>query len=312
MEPITTLNLNICRRMSTKVSPKLLLLILAVSLIAPLASCDEDEGGIANSGNGDEQDDSNGSDTDTTEQEYELVWSDEFNYEGQPDTTKWNFEIGASGWGNNELQYYTDRLENAEVSDSVLTITARKEDYKGAEYTSARMITYENGHYWKYGRIEARIKLPEGQGIWPAFWMLGKNIFEGTTWPATGEIDILEMIGGGENNSIVHGTAHWEENGHTYQGGSHTHSEKLSNAFHTYAIEWNREQILWFFDGEQYYSLSIYQDPAKSELHAPFFILMNIAVGGNWPGYPDETTEFPQTMKVDYVRVYQKGGGDSN
>jgi len=144
------------------------------------------------------------------------VWSHEFNYEGSPDSDKWNFEIGDNGWGNNELQYYTDRLENARVGDSVLTITAREENYEGANYTSARMITYENDHYWKYGRVEARIKLPEGQGIWPAFWMLGKNIFEGTTWPATGEIDILEMIGGGENDSILHGTAHWVEGGHVY------------------------------------------------------------------------------------------------
>lgn len=265
-----------------------------------LTVCGDDKG-ITTSGGGEE----NSSDTSSTDQEYEMVWHDEFNYEGSPDPDKWSFEIGASGWGNNELQYYTDRLENARVEDSVLTITARKEDYKGANYTSARMITYEGGHYWQYGRVEARIKLPEGQGIWPAFWMLGKNIFEGTTWPATGEIDILEMIGGGENNRILHGTAHWNENGHTYIGDSYTHSEKLSQAFHTYAIEWNEENIKWFFDGEQYFSLNI-QPAAMSEFDAPFFILLNIAVGGNWPGSPDSTTEFPQTMKVDYVRVYQK------
>ena len=268
--------------------------------VITLSACADDKG-ITTSGT----DEENPSDTTTSSGEYELVWSEEFNYEGAPDPDIWNFEIGDSGWGNNELQYYTDRLDNARVGDSVLTITAREENYEGANYTSARMITYENEHYWQYGRVEARIKMPEGQGIWPAFWMLGKNIFEGTTWPATGEIDVLEMVGGGENNRILHGTAHWEEGGHQYQGGSVTHSEKLSQDFHTYAIEWDEQQIRWFFDGDQYYSLSI-QSSAMSEFDAPFFILLNIAVGGDWPGSPDSTTEFPQTMKVDYVRVYQK------
>lgn len=278
---------------------KVLLFSVALSLVLILNACGDDKG-ITTSG-GDEDT----SDTTSTNQEYKLVWSDEFNYEGAPDADKWNFETGAGGWGNNELQYYTDRLENAKVEDSVLTITARKEDYNGSHYTSARMITYGNDHYWKYGRIEARIKLPEGQGIWPAFWMLGKNIFEGTSWPACGEIDILEMIGGGENDRILHGTAHWDENGHTYMGDSKTYSEKLSQDFHTYAIEWSKDRIKWFFDGEQYYSLST--TPATmSEFNAPFFIILNIAVGGDWPGNPDSSTEFPQTMQVDYVRVYQK------
>jgi beta-glucanase (GH16 family) len=279
---------------------KILFCIVSIMSVLTIAACGDDKG-ITTSGT-DEQP------TDTTDgnDKYELVWSEDFNYEGAPDPSKWNFEIGDSGWGNNEWQYYTDRLENARVGDGVLTITAREENYEGANYTSARMITYENGHYWQYGRVEARIKLPEGQGIWPAFWMLGKNIFEGTTWPATGEIDILEMIGGGENDSTLHGTAHWQEGGeHTYQGESLKHSEKLSQDFHVYAIEWDDEQIKWFFDGEQYYSLSI-QSSSMSEFDAPFFILLNIAVGGDWPGYPDDTTQFPQTMEVDYVRVYQK------
>jgi len=287
--------------MSYTLNKKIVFFLVSIFIAFSLTVCGDDKG-ITTSGNGEEE---NPSDTTSSSGEYELVWSDEFNYEGAPDPDKWNFEIGDNGWGNNEWQYYTDRLENARVGDSVLTITAREENYEGADYTSARMITYENDHYWQYGRVEARIKMPEGQGIWPAFWMLGKNIFEGTTWPATGEIDILEMIGGGENDSILHGTAHWDEGGHVYQGDSVTHSEKLSQDFHTYAIEWDEQQIKWFFDCEQYYSLSI-QSSAMSEFDAPFFILLNIAVGGDWPGYPDETTEFPQTMKVDYVRVYQK------
>ena len=288
--------------MLSYLNKKILLCIVSIMTVVTLSACGDDKG-ITTSGNGDGD---TPSDTTSENTEYQLVWSEEFNYEGTPDPDKWNFEIGDSGWGNNELQYYTDRLENARVEDSVLTITAREENYNGADYTSARMITYENDHYWQYGRVEARIKMPEGQGIWPAFWMLGKNIFEGTTWPATGEIDILEMVGGGEDDRILHGTAHWQEGGeHVYQGESLMHSEKLSQDFHTYAIEWDDEQIRWFFDGEQYYSLST-QSSAMSEFDAPFFILLNIAVGGDWPGYPDETTEFPQTMKVDYVRVYQK------
>lgn len=272
---------------------------LAICLFLIVTACGDDKG-ITTSGEGE-----NPTDTTKTEAKYKLVWSDEFNYEGKPDPDKWSFEIGAGGWGNNELQYYTDRLKNAKVGNGVLTITARKEEYKGSSYTSARMITYGGGHYWTYGRVEARIKLPEGQGIWPAFWMLGKNIFEGTAWPATGEIDILEMVGGGKSDRIVHGTAHWKANGHQYVGDSVTYSEKLSQDFHIYAIEWNEDTIKWFFDGEQYFSLNI-QSGAMSEFDAPFFILLNIAVGGNWPGNPDSTTKFPQTMKVDYVRVYQK------
>jgi beta-glucanase (GH16 family) len=279
-------------------SIKKILMMLSIALVAVMADC-KDDPGITTSGSGEENDSEESSD------KWELVWSDEFNYEGAPDSSRWNFETGASGWGNNELQHYTDRLRNVEVSDSMLVITAREENYQGSDYTSARMITYGSGHFWQYGRVEARIQLPEGQGIWPAFWMLGKNIFEGTSWPATGEIDILEMIGGGENDHILHGTAHWDEDGHTYIGDSYTLDEKLSQAFHTFAIEWDEEQIKWFVDGEQYFSLDI-QPAAKSEFHAPFFILLNIAVGGDWPGSPDNTTEFPQTMKVDYVRVYQK------
>ena len=281
---------------------RLIYLVSGAGLVLALTVCESEQ--PVNTTNPQDEETTE-TDTSASDGEYELVWSDEFNYEGAPDSTKWNFEIGASGWGNNELQYYTDRLENARVEDSVLTITARKEDYKGSSYTSARMITYEEEHYWRYGRIEARIKLPEGQGIWPAFWMLGKNIFEGTTWPATGEIDILEMIGGGQNDYIAHGTAHWEENGHTYVGNSYEHTDKLSQDFHIYAIEWNSSSIKWYFDGHQYFGLNI-KPASMSEFHSPFFILLNIAVGGNWPGNPDNTTEFPQTMQVDYVRVYQK------
>jgi len=135
---------------------------------------------------------------------YELIWNDEFNYNGLPDSSLWYFEEGGTGWGNNELQYYTSkRIENAHVEDGYLTIEARKENFGGREYTSARLITYQNNHSWKYGKIEARVKLPYGQGIWSAFWALGDGIFEGNSWPGCGEIDILELIGGGEGKDDI-------------------------------------------------------------------------------------------------------------
>lgn len=242
---------------------------------------------------------------------FELVWNDEFNYNGLPDSTKWSFEVGNSGWGNNELQYYTSaRLENARVEDSVLIIEARKEAYGGSQYTSARLNTYANNLSWKNGKIEARIKLPFGQGIWPAFWMLGDAIFEGTPWPACGEIDIMEMIGGGEGrDDKTYGTIHWADaNGnHAQYGGSYQLSEGiLADDFHVYSIEWDDFSIKWFIDGQQFHIVDI-TPVALSEFRKNFFIILNLAVGGDWPGYPNESTVFPQQMMVDYVRVYQKG-----
>lgn len=241
---------------------------------------------------------------------YELVWSDEFNYKGLPDSTKWTYEVGGTGWGNNELQYYTNkRSENARVEDSILVIEARKEAYGGSQYTSARLITYNNDFSWKYGKIEARMKLPYGQGIWPAFWMLGDNIFEGTGWPACGEIDIMEMIGGGEGrDDVSHGTIHWADanNNHAMFGGENQISSGiLADNFHVYSIEWTETQIKWFFDGIQFHVADI--TPSHlSEFHNNFFFILNLAVGGNWPGNPNSSTVFPQTMEVDYVRVYQQ------
>lgn len=249
---------------------------------------------------------------------YELVWSDEFNYTGLPDSTVWFFEEGGTGWGNNELQYYTSkRPENAYVEDGNLTITAREENYGGRNYTSARLITYQTGHSWQYGKIEARIKLPYGQGIWPAFWMLGDGIFEGTPWPGCGEIDIMEMVGGGEGkDDVVHGTMHYDDNGHAYYGGEYQLDQGIfADSFHTFSIEWTDTYIKWYMDGIEYHVASITED-YLTELHNEFFILLNIAVGGNWPGSPNSSTVFPQQMQVDYVRVYQMAnepaiGGDT-
>ena len=239
---------------------------------------------------------------------YELVWSDEFNYSGKPDPNVWTHETGAGGWGNNEWQYYTDRPENARVEDGKLVIEARKEDYEGSSYTSARLITYQSGVSFKYGKIEARIKLPYGQGIWPAFWMLGNGIFEGTPWPGCGEIDILEMIGGGTGrDDVAHGTVHWSDasgNHASYGGSIQLDNGILADDYHTFSITWDASMIRWYMDGIQYHQVSIGVDH-MSEFHEEFFILLNLAVGGNWPGYPDASTIFPQKMYVDYVRVYQ-------
>jgi len=240
---------------------------------------------------------------------YELVWSEEFNEAGLPDSTVWSHEVGGGGWGNNELQYYTDRSAgNARVEQGNLIIEARKEDQDGSSYTSARLITYQNGLSFRYGRIETRMKLPYGQGIWPAFWMLGDGIFEGTAWPACGEIDIMEMIGGGTGrDDVVHGTIHWSDasGNHAEYGGQKQLAEGIfADSFHLFSIEWNETTIRWFLDGVQYHVVDI-TPGHMSEFHRDFFILLNVAVGGNWPGYPDASTIFPQRLFVDYIRVYQ-------
>jgi beta-glucanase (GH16 family) len=230
-------------------------------------------------------------------QGYKLVWSDEFN-----DTTlnvnNWSYETGNSnGWGNNELEYYTGRKQNCSVQDSVLTITALKENYNGFDYTSARIKT-QNKFSFKYGKVEARIKLPFGAGMWPAFWMLGDNIST-VGWPACGEIDIMEMIGGQGRENTAHGSAHW--------GGDYTNTYTLSSGtfaddYHIFDVVWTPTQIVWHVDGITYSTLDI---TSLSAFQNKFFIILNLAVGGAWPGNPDNSTAFPQTMKVDYIRVYQ-------
>lgn len=241
---------------------------------------------------------------------YELVWSDDFNYTGFPDANNWQNETGAGGWGNNEWQYYTSgRSQNCRVEDSCLIIEARKENYGGSSYTSARLITYYDHKYWQYGKVEARMKLPYGKGIWPAFWMLGKSLFEGSNWPACGEIDIMELIGGGEGkDDKIYGTPHWADasNQHAMYGGNYQlPTGTFADTFHVFSIEWTAAYIKWYMDGIQYHVIDI-TPSALSEFQKPFFIILNLAVGGNWPGYPDGTNVFPQKMYVDYVRVYQK------
>lgn len=232
-----------------------------------------------------------------------LIWSDEFNYNGLPDPEKWNMETGGGGWGNNELQYYTE--DNAYVENGVLTITAKEESMGGYDYTSSR-ITTQNKFDFKYGRIEARIKLPYGQGLWPAFWMLGANI-NTVGWPACGETDIMEMVGGTQGDNTVYCTLHWENDGsHADYGQGYTLSSGIfADDFHIFSVTWDENEIVGYVDDNQYFVADITPEQL-SEFHQNFFIIMNLAVGGDWPGPPDGTTEFPQTMEVDYVRVFQE------
>lgn len=248
--------------------------------------------------------------------EWELVWSDEFEGDaGTPvNTDYWTQEIGGAGWGNNEHQYYTDRVENASLDgNGNLAIVAREENpgdynchYGECKYTSARLISRDKVEF-TYGRVEARLKLPRGQGIWPAFWMLGAN-FPQVGWPNSGEIDIMENVG--FEPRTVHGTVHGPGySGASGVGGSHSIDEDLADDFHVYAIDWDEDAIRWYFDGELYHILTP-NDLGGREwvFDHDFFLLLNLAVGGNWPGYPDETTEFPQTYLIDYVRVYKLAG----
>lgn len=230
-----------------------------------------------------------------------LVWQDEF--EGDAlDPTNWTFDIGGHGWGNNELQAYTDRPENVRVEDGLLIIEARAEPFVRRNYTSGRIKT-QGLREWTYGRFEARMQLPYGNGIWPAFWMLGADIAQ-TPWPACGEIDIMEHIG--REPTRIYGTVH----GPGYSGsggvGHYTTVADVSEAFHVYAVEWEPEEIRWYVDEQQYFRVTPESVRGTWVFDHPFFLLLNLAVGGNWPGPPDDTTVFPQFLKVDYVRVYQR------
>jgi beta-glucanase (GH16 family) len=247
-------------------------------------------------------------------QSYQLVWSDEFSGPdgSAPDATKWAIQTGGNGWGNNELEYYTTRTQNVHVAGGNLVITAIREDYTGSDgvarhYTSARMQT-KGLFSQQYGRFEARIQIPKGQGMWPAFWMLGNNI-DTAGWPACGEIDIMENIG--KEPSIVHGTLHapgYLPEGYT---ASYTlpNGQNFGDGFHVFAVEWESQQMGIYVDGTQYATYTKTGSPAPNNWPfdgQPFFMLLNLAVGGGWPGDPDSMTQLPQQMLVDYVRVYQK------
>lgn len=233
-----------------------------------------------------------------------LVWNDEFEVAGKPDTSNWGYDLGGHGWGNNELQYYTDRAENAVVKEGVLQITARKENHQNRQYTSARMVTKNKGD-WQYGRIEVRAQLPSGRGTWPAIWMLPTDWKYGG-WPNSGEIDIMEHVGYDQNR--VHGTVHTEAYNHlkgTQKGGSR-YTRNASTAYHVYAIEWHKTHIDWFIDEHLYYTFEKEgEEPAKWPFDERFHLILNIAIGGNWGGVEGvDNSIFPQQLLVDYVRVY--------
>lgn len=239
-----------------------------------------------------------------------LVWADEFDEEGEPQSERWGYDLGDGcpgncGWGNNELQYYTRRPENIRIEDGKLIIEARKEDYKGSEYTSARLVSKNKGD-WKYGYVEARAKLPYGTGTWPAIWMLPTN-WEYGGWPASGEIDIMEHVG--YDQGIVHGTVHTEAFNHgigTQKGDSIAVGDVHEN-FHVYAIDWTPEKIDFIVDNEVYHTFRNEKKGFEEwPFDKPFHLLLNMAVGGNWGGARGvDTTIWPQRMEVDYVRVYK-------
>ena len=245
---------------------------------------------------------------------WKLTWSDEFNGPNGSavDASKWVSESGGGGWGNDELEYYTARLDNATQQDGNLIIQVRQEKYTGVDgiarnYTSARLKTLSKFSQ-TYGRFEARIKIPGGQGIWPAFWMMGNDI-DKIGWPACGEIDVMENIG--KEPALVHGTIHGPgysgEHGITASYGFPSH-QIFADDFHVYAVEWEPAAIRFYVDGHLYTTVTPTDLPkgARWVYDHPFFLLLNVAVGGGWPGSPDASSVFPQTMLVDYVRVYER------
>jgi beta-glucanase (GH16 family) len=273
-------------------------LVLACCLLAGLASCANNEKAQLSA-------------QATEADSRKLVWADEFEQEGAPDTSRWAYDLGDGcpdicGWGNNELQYYTQRTENVRIEGGKLIIEAHQEPYKGKEYTSTRLVSRKKGD-WKYGYIETRAKLPQGTGTWPAIWMLPTDWQYGG-WPASGEIDIMEHVG--YNQSMVYGTVHTQAFNHgigTQKGDSIVVAD-AHEQFHIYAIDWSPEKIDFLVDGEVFNTFTNEGTGYEAwPFDQPFHLLLNLAVGGNWGGAKgiDEDI-WPQRMEVDYVRVYQE------
>jgi len=260
--------------------------------------------GIIKSNKSLQQTDPTGYTTPSSYPGYTLKWNDEFNGTSI-DQNNWGYDLGASGWGNNELQNYTSLNANSYIANGSLVIEAIKGP--NGNYTSARMIT-KGKRTFQYGRIDIRAKLPKGQGIWPALWMLGTNI-DNVGWPACGEIDIMEYLG--HQTSTVHGTAHWGAQGSTSSQSSSSRFDLTSGnfyeKFHVFSIIWEANRIRWYMDDQLFHTVTTTttNGAANWRFNQEFFFIFNIAVGGNWPGYPDATTQFPQKMFVDYIRVFQ-------
>jgi len=234
-----------------------------------------------------------------------LVWADEFSTDGLPDATKWDYDVGDHGWGNNELQYYSKAdLKNARIENGILTIEAKADPAHPKGYSSARLVTRGKAT-WQYGFFEIKAKLPEGVGTWPAIWMLAEENRHGG-WPKNGEIDIMEHVG--YDPGKVHGTVHTEAFNHSIgtQKGGFKMVENFQSEFHIYAIDWTEDKIDFYIDGEKYFSFANTGGDYKEwPFNQPFHMILNIAVGGNWGGQKgvDENI-WPQKMEVDYVRVY--------
>lgn len=247
----------------------------------------------------------NGYKTSLDKEGWALVWNDEFSAEFI-DSTKWEHEVNGDGGGNNELQFYTASIANSYIKDDFLVIKAISRNYKGKFYTSARLRSKDKGD-WTYGRFDIRAKLPIQQGIWPAIWMLPTDWTYGS-WPQSGEIDIMEIIG--NKPSTLYGTIHfgdpWPNN--KYVGG-HVDLKQgtFADEFHVFSVEWKPDTIKWFLD-DSLFAVRVPSEvfPKRWPFDQRFHMILNLAVGGNWPGPPDENTTFPKYMYVDYVRVYQK------
>ncbi|MFN0068670.1 MAG: glycoside hydrolase family 16 protein [Limisphaerales bacterium] len=248
---------------------------------------------------------------------WSLVWADEFNAGTRPDPAFWGHDLGGHGWGNNELQTYTSRPENARIENGHLVIEARRETFTGMDgrtrdFTSARLKT-QGRATWTYGRFEARIQVPEGQGLWPAFWMLGADITT-VSWPACGEIDVMENIGRepATVQGSVHGPGYFGSNpvGRDYQLPA---GQRFADDFHLFAVEWETNRIRWLVDNQPFLTVFPQSLPPGGQwvFNKPFFLILNVAVGGNWPGSPDGSTPFPQKMRVDYVRAYTRSSAPS-
>lgn len=245
---------------------------------------------------------------------WKLVWSDEFDRTGLPDPTKWSYDIGGHGWGNKELQNYTDRRkENARVENGVLIIEARRDGREDQPYTSARLVSKRKGD-WTYGRFEVRAKLPSGRGTWPAIWMLPtEHSYGASYWPDNGEIDVMEHVG--YDPDVIHGSAHTKAYHHSIntQKSGKIKVESARSAFNVYTVEWTPEEIRWYANGREYFKFrnervsSPAADYRQWPFDKPFHLVLNVAVGGTWGGAQgvDESI-WPQRMEVDYVRVYQR------
>lgn len=241
----------------------------------------------------------------TTPQALKIVWSDDFDVDGLPDLTKWTFDVGGHGFGNKELQCYTDKnLENARIENGVLIIEALQKDFEGNKYTSGKIWTKDRVS-WRSGRIEAKIKLASGKGTWPAFWMLPQK--ESFSWPLDGEIDIMEHVGFTPDK--IYGTIHTQAYNHTIgtQKVGEIEIKDVENDFHVYAIEWTSNGISWFVDEEKYYHLPIERTYDKWPFSSnAYYLILNLAVGGIWGGIEGVDTDiWPQKMEIDYVKVYQ-------